>query len=128
MAKGKGIACYTTKKFHLVKEIQSHQYQVALLTSESLDVIGIYRSQIASSVVLLEDLKQLINSKRVTLILGDINACYKENINSKLIQGIINLGFRQLVHEPTHIRGRIIDHAYIFDPSKVNNVECERYL
>jgi len=47
VGKGKGIACYTTKKFHHVKNIQLLQYQVALLTSENLDVIGIYHSQIA---------------------------------------------------------------------------------
>ena len=40
-----------------------------------------------------------------------------ENFNSRLIQGILDLGFKQLVHEATHIQGRHIDHAYLLDPT-----------
>ena len=37
------------------------------------------------------------------------------------------LGFSQLIHEPTHIKGRIIDQAYLLDPTKSFNVSVERY-
>ena len=53
---------------------------------------------------------------RVTLVTGDFNICYVENFNNRLIQGLLELGFDQIVHESTHIRGRHIDHAYILDP------------
>ena len=59
--------------------------------------------------------------------MGDFNSCYKENMNNKLVQGLLNLGFNQLIHEPTHIQGRTIDHAYVFDPQPILRVSIERY-
>ena len=65
---------------------------------------------------LLEELKKLIVLDQTTLITGDFNACFTENFSNRMIQGLLELGFNQLVHEPTHIRGCHIDHAYILDP------------
>ena len=59
--------------------------------------------------------------------MGDFNTCYKENSYNKLIQGLLNLGFSQLMQEPTHIRGRTIDHAYILDPNRQLRLSIERY-
>ena len=50
-----------------------------------------------------------------------------ENFSSRLIQGIIDLGFHQLVHEATHIHGRHIDHAYILDPNGRMDPITERH-
>ena len=37
------------------------------------------------------------------------------------------MGFDQLVHEPTHVRGRHIDHIYFLDPTKRLKPIIERY-
>ena len=50
-----------------------------------------------------------------------------ENFNNTLIQGLLNFGFNQLVHEATHIQGRHIDHAYLLDPTQKINSEVDRY-
>ena len=90
-------------------------------------MINIYRSQAGHSLEVLDQLRMLINSERVTLITGDFNICFMENFNNRLIQGILDLGFDQLVHEPTHIHGRHIDHAYFLDPNEQLNAIIERH-
>ena len=64
---------------------------------------------------------------RITLITGDFNVCFIENLSCSLIQGLLNLGFDQLVHEPTHIRGRHIDHVYFRDPTEKLRPRVTRY-
>ena len=75
----------------------------------------------------LDQLRRLVNIERVTLITGDLNTCFMENFSGRLIQGILELGFHQLVHEPSHIHGRHIDHAYFLDPCGQLNPIVERH-
>ena len=76
---------------------------------------------------ILQELTNLIDRKRTTLIIGDFNLCYKENGNNRLIKGLEELGFKQLIHEPTHVRGRTIDHAYLLEEKRTMKVVIERY-
>ena len=69
----------------------------------------------------------MIDNRRITLITGDFNACYLENFNNRLIQGLLGMGFNQLVQEATHIRGRHIDQAYFLDPTGKLRPIIERY-
>ena len=66
---------------------------------------------------LLQEVTRLTDVQRPTLIIGDLNVWYKENFSNRFTQGILSMGFKQLVDEPTHIIGRIIDHAYLLDPT-----------
>ena len=125
---GKGIITFFKSETFTAKDtINSEQFQIAKHSHENIDVIGIYRSQIGNCSKLIQDLKQLIDERRVTIIIGDFNICYRENTLNKIPQGLKQLGFKQLVHEPTHIQGRIIDHAYLLDPSGKNYHVHERY-
>ena len=76
---------------------------------------------------MIEELKKLIDPLRTTIIVGDFNACYNENYNNRLIQWLVGMQFKQLVRDPTHIRGRLIDHAYILDPDSQFTTIVERY-
>ena len=87
----------------------------------------INRSQSGHSVELLENMKKLIDIERVTVITGDFNICYIENFSNRMIQGLIGMGFDQLVHEPTHIRGRHIDHIYYMDQNNEFQPIIDRY-
>ena len=118
MGLGKGIGTYfKTNKFEVKDILKSEKFQVVKCGNEVLDVLSVYRSQGLNTAQLLDELKKRIDRTRVTLIIGDFNLCYYENQGNKLIRGLISLGFTQLMHEPTHIRGRIIDHAYFLDPT-----------
>ena len=101
--------------------------QIGKFRHNNMDIINIYRSQTGNSLEMLEQLKKMIEDGRPTLITGDFNACFLENINDRLIQGLLTLGFEQLVHEGTHIRGQHIDHAYLLDQTGKVNLVVERY-
>ena len=62
---------------------------------------------------LLCHLKNMINFSRQTIICGDFNMCFIENRNNKSTQFLLQNGFKQLVHDATHIEGGHIDHVYI---------------
>ena len=50
-----------------------------------------------------------------------------ENSSNTMVKGLLRMGFDQLVHEPTHVRGRHIDHIYFLDPTKRLKPIIERY-
>ena len=60
------------------------------------------------------------------MIVGDFNACYRDDHNNKLIHGLLQMGFKQIIDKPTHIRGRIIDQIYMNDPSRLT-FSVEKY-
>ena len=126
--KGKGMATYYKEDyFQLANMIKMAQFQIMKFKHEKIDVITVYRSQLGHSLELLDQLRILIDPGRMTLITGDFNICFRENFNNRMVQGLLGMGFDQLVHEPTHIRGRLIDHAYFLDPSGTQNQLIERY-
>ena len=126
--KGKGIAgYYRDEKMTSEDQFNMEKFQIRKIVHKSIDIINIYRSQTGKSLELLQHLMTIIREGRPTLITGNFNECFKENFNSRLIQGLLSLGFSQLVHEGTHIQGRQIDHAYLLDPTgKVKSV-LDRY-
>ena len=126
--KGKGIATYyKPEKFETAGEVNLDKFQIAKFKHKNLDLINIYRSQAGNSVQLLEKIKEQIEAERITLITGDFNICFMENFNNRMIQGLLSLGFNQLVHEPTHMRGRHIDHVYFLDQSGSLKPILDRY-
>ena len=125
---GKGITtCYKHKKFESKETVKIDKFQIAKFKNDMLDIITVYRSQSGNSVELLDQLKGLVDNGRTTIITGDFNACFMENFSNRMIQGLLGLGFDQLVHEPTHIRGRHIDHVYFLDPNGRLKPIIERY-
>ena len=110
---GKGIATfYKTEVVKHDQDLKDRNMQITKFTSSNLDVINTYRSSNGHSVELLNNLLRMLPEKRAVIITGDFNICYQMNRTNRLIQGLETNGFRQLVHEATHIRGRHIDHAY----------------
>ena len=125
---GKGIATYYNRdKFRPLEEVKTDKFQITKFKHRVLDIINVYRSQSGNSLELLEHLKKQIEAGRTTLITGDFNICFMENFSNRMIQGLLSLGFDQLVHEPTHIRGRHIDHVYFLDPSDRLKPIIDRY-
>jgi hypothetical protein len=92
-----------------------------------MDIVNVNRSQTGNSLELLERLKKMIEAGRITIISGDFNICYMENFSNRMTQGLLSMGFNQLVHEPTHIRGRHIDQVYFLDQSDRLQPIVDRY-
>jgi ATP-dependent DNA helicase PIF1 len=125
---GKGIATYFNSDiFTPAQEVKKDKFQITKFKHKAMDIINVYRSQTGNSLELLEKLKNLIEAGRITIITGDFNICYMENFSNRMTQGLLSMGFDQLVHEPTHIRGRHIDQVYFLDPSERLKPIVDRY-
>ena len=118
---GKGIAVYCKDStFMPTLEIRHDTMQLTKLESKNLDIITVYRSENGNTSQLLEHMISMIKEETATVILGDFNICYKNNKKNRISKFLETNGFKQFVDEPTHIRGRHIDHLY-FKPSESFN-------
>ena len=61
----------------------------------------------------------LIDEEKTTHISGDFNIFLKKAPNSFLTKQLKNLDFDQLIQQPTHIEGGLIDHIYFCDNIKI---------
>jgi CRISPR/Cas system-associated endoribonuclease Cas2 len=115
---GKGLALYYKSEiFKPGLEIKEVRMQISKLESKELDVIIVYRSEQGNLTDLVEHMKKLINIGVNTVVTGDFNICYFSNRNNKITKYLENEGFSQLMNEPTHTKGRHLDHLY-FRPGK----------
>ena len=110
--RGKGIAIYIKKnKFRHVMDFQSPYMQISKVTSERMDIIAVYRSQEEPFWSLTNQVEALIDPSKTTLVVGDLNYCYK-NSHNEFSKFMSESKFHQLVQAATHIEGGLLDHAY----------------
>ena len=101
---------------HII-DVQCEKYQMSKLSSDSQDIINIYRSEGAQSDDFKKDLKKLFNCYKDTYLVGDFNLCYKSDRNHPILKEIRLLGFEQMVKFPTHMAGRLLDHVHFYSSS-----------
>ena len=110
---GKGIAVYIQDdNFKPTLDIKQEKMQLTKLESQELEVIIVYRSEQGNTSELLSNLQNMIRHGVATVICGDFNICYQATRNNRITKYLENNGFTQSVREPTHIKGRQIDHFY----------------
>ena len=120
--KGKGIVTFYKKdQFKHITDINEELMQLSKFSSTNQDVITIYRSQNCSYELLNKGINKLMTQKKPTLVVGDFNFCFKEHTTSTK-KFFVRNNFNQLVNEPTHIGGHILDQAYWSDDCF--NIEC----
>ena len=110
---GKGIAAYyKQEKFTPSTTIKKDNIQISKFSSSVLDVIVLYRSQSASSHEIIDYIDSTLDPGKTQLILGDFNFCYLTDSSNPTCEYLSRQNFRQLVKEPTHIGGHLLDQAY----------------
>ena len=125
---GKGIATYfKNDRFNPAEEVMTDKFQITKFKHEIMDIVSVYRSQSGHSLELLEGLMKMIEAERSTIITGDFNICFMENFSNRMTQGLLSMGFNQLVHEPTQIQGRHIDQVYFLDQGDRLQPIVDRY-
>ena len=62
---------------------------------------------------LIDELEELVDMTKMTVIGGDMNICALAQPNNQVARSLRAMGFKQIVTEATHIDGGIIDHIYI---------------
>jgi exonuclease III len=126
--RGKGIATYFRPDiFQHCADVKEKNFQLTKLTSQSVDVISVYRSQEGKINELENHLLNLMDMEKTTLICGDFNVCFKTDRNHKIIHTLEHFGFKQLVQEETHIKGGLIDHVYFRQIVDQFCVDCTLY-
>ena len=117
---GKGmVTFYKNGIAQHVLDCKENNMQIMKFSSSDLNIINIFRSSNCNSVELLANILKITSKRKPALITGDFNICYLMNRTNRLVQGLESNDFNQLVKEPTHIRGRHIDHAYWKDSNKI---------
>jgi hypothetical protein len=124
--KGKGIAIYF--KVGTVRhetDIKEENFQLTKFTSELMDLVVIYRSQSGNHKHLTQILEKLIDKEKPLMVLGDFNFCFLDSSMNCTKQFFNKHSFSQLVHEPTHIEGNLLDQALVRDTKKINKYTIE---
>ena len=66
-------------------------------------------------VVLLNILREMIEEGKPQLLLGDFNFCYLESSSNSTGKFLQQSKFKQIIHEPTHLEGNLLDQAHLRD-------------
>jgi endonuclease/exonuclease/phosphatase family metal-dependent hydrolase len=85
----------------------------------------LYRSQNGDQKHLTIILEKLLDSEKPLLVVGDFNFCFMGNSSNPTKKYFHENHFQQLVQEPTHIEGNLLDHAYMRDQKRVNKYKTE---
>ena len=120
--KGKGIAAYLKSKiFQHTVNITEDNMQLSKFTSSILDIITIYRSQKGNFHDLNAHINTIQTKNKPLLLIGDFNFCYRDEKSNPSKKYLSTQDFIQLIDEPTHIEGHLLDQAYIRDKEKKLN-------
>ena len=68
-------------------------------------------------------IERLIEPTKICIISGDFNLNFLTDSNNVIITALQRLKFTQVIDQPTHIQGGIIDHLYIRQPHIYREVE-----
>ena len=120
LGQGKGVAAYFPNTFEVSREYSDSTYQMITIESDILAITNIYRSSYAR----VDFSGKLINwlaavKHKNHLIVGDFNYCIRKDINHNVINVLETHEYKTVnnaLHkppEPTHLKGRCIDHAWI---------------
>ena len=74
---------------------------------------------------LKENIEELIHGEKAELILGDFNYCFISNPSNPVTNFFEENNFLQLIEEPTHIEGNLIDQAHLRDTKQVLEISAQ---
>ena len=102
---GKGLAVFIKEG---LRRLEVHSFidaniQLTKISIKGLEILNIYRSQDEPLPSAAHHLRNLLDPRRDTLIIGDVNVCATKA--NPLRNFLEEEGFRQLVTLPTHIQG-----------------------
>ena len=124
--RGKGIAIYFKKdKFRHKIDVTKENLQLSIFSGDIIDLVVLYRSQSGSHGVIIETLETMLDEDKPVLVIGDFNFCYLDNSSNLTGRYLHQKQFKQLVEEPTHIEGNLIDQAHVRDTRAVNQYSVE---
>ena len=114
--RGKGLATYFKSSiFSHEIDVKQDDMQLSKFTSKNIDIISIYRSKQGTINKLNEEISAISRGTKALLMVGDFNYCYLEKAMNSARKFLTENDFSQLIFEPTHLEGNILDHCYLRD-------------
>ena len=101
--------------------------QITKLSSSSIDLVVLYRSQKGSTETLKKHLKALNTGDKPLLVIGDFNYCFMDDSSNPTRQYLQDQDFIQLIKQPTHIEGNLLDQAYVKDVNHILKYSTETH-
>ena len=126
--RGKGIAIYYKKEiFTHEADIKEDNLQLSKFNSPELDIVVLYRSQNGNHTDLKQHLRTLTEQsrERSQLVIGDFNFCFLDGPSNPTRKYLQESNFSQIIIEPTHIEGNLLDQAHIRDIRRVHEFTVE---
>lgn len=124
---GKGLAAFNEPNFEFVQSSSCSSFQIIKFSTSfvhhtgitvPIDVISLYRSKLCpKDEELLSILKNMVQYDKVCIIVGDINLPFQTESRHFLISEILKMNFNQLIDQPTHHDGGIIDYLFLYRPT-----------
>jgi exonuclease III len=115
-SRGRGIAAYCRKNiFQHELDIKRENMQLSKYTHNDLDIINLYRSQEGNYEELNQIIREIKSEEKPQLVLGDFNFCYLDNFSNPTRKYLEKKKFTQMISQPTHIEGNLLDQAYLRD-------------
>ena len=112
---GKGIMAFTKMQDYDSENIRTmscENFSAIFMKTELADLIFLYLSRGFNWGKLEKLLSLWINNQRSVAVIGDMNIDFIDE-DHEFIQYMTRNGFGQLVQEPTHIRGGLLDQIYV---------------
>ena len=118
---------YTSVENVIVKDMDYAQFM--MLCFKTFNLISVYRTHLCKiplyEEMFLKMLFSLIDPNKQTIINGDFNIDLLDEKEKLITTRMQQLGFTQIIKEPTTVRGNCIDHFYM--PSNESNYDCKLY-
>ena len=114
--RGAGVAVYvknniaeSAKSLSLVNA----NFQAVRITLPCLDIIAVYRSPSSDVKECTKAILAGFKRGQKTIVCGDFNVPIIPNKTNYLTGTLSSIGFQQLVSQPTHLQGNLLDHVYV---------------
>lgn len=115
--RGAGVAVYIRNEFACgvprPVTFATKECQAIRISLSSLDILAVYRSPNTDINTCIQTVLKGIDSSKSTLICGDFNVPIQYNKSNSLTTALSTRGFTQIVNEPTHLQGNLLDHVYV---------------
>jgi len=111
------LECNTVSGFSLVK------FRKETFSVHPIQLLLLYRQPNLPTAIFYDDLAQLVRCHDISIIMGDFNIDALDPEND-YIKNMLS-SYQMIVHEPTHLAGGLLDHAYVkTDFLNRRNIRC----
>ena len=105
------------------RDVKQDHMQSSRFISSQIDVITLYRSQDCNLAFMNQNIGDMIETGKPQLVVGDFNFCYLESSSNFTSKYLHFNNFKQLITEPTHLEGNLLDQAHFRDIEE--DLQCQ---